>query len=541
MLRKYLNYILFAAVVLAVVGIAVRHSRYVHGLVEDMGSGDTKVESAAALELIKTEQFSDSITGESVGTRVHAAAALEALGNDTTVVPDATVKDAPDYRAAAVKQAIGLLKDTEKQVRDRAVTTLERIGDSSPANLKELVNGVGDGDNYVRKGVKAAFVTPKLGIGPKPGVVEAIIAKMKADDPTRAPGGDILGSLAFTQGGGNASSVPLLIAVLTDKDAKGFKSDEGARSGAADALGKVGDPAAVATLIQSMHVDTPHVRRVAIGAIALIASASGEASLEEALTSPDDDKEARAQAAAGLGKIGTPTAIDVLVKTLQDPDQDIRSAAVAALARAARPEAGAPAVRGVLASLTTALGSANPTVRLGATRALQASLVGGSETDLATSLACSALISVMADDKNDDDERASAANALGFAGDKRAVAPLIAALSDPNGDVSLAARDSLADIGSDATAALVAVISKGGTSSYYASQALARQGAPALPALQAAAADANNPVGQRWAAVALGDLGLTGASATLKQLAHSSNEDVAYVAKEQLNRLGQTD
>jgi HEAT repeat protein len=541
MLRKYLNYILFAAVVLVVLGIAVRHSRYVHGLVDDMGSGNVKEESAAALELIKTEQFSDSITGEPVATRVHAAEALEALGNDTSVVPDTSVKEAPDYRAAAVKQAIGLLKDTEKQVRDRAVTTLEHIGDSTPANLKELVNGVGDGDNYVRKGVKAAFTTPGSGIGPRPGVVEAIVTKMKADDPTRAPGGDILGSSVFTQSGGNATSVPLLIALLTEKDAKGFKVDEGARSGAADALGKIGDAAAVPTLIQSMHDDTPHVRRVAIGAIALIASASGEPSLEEALTSPDDDKEARAQAASGLGKIGTPTAIAVLVKTLQDTDQDIRSAAVAALARAARPVAGAPAVRTVLASLTAALASANPTVRLGATRALQAAMYGASETDSATTLACSALISVLADDKNDDDERAATASALGFAGDKRAVGPLIAALSDPDGDVSLAARDSLAAIGSDATAALITVIKKGGTSSYYASQALARQGAPALPALQAAAADSTDPVGQRWAAVALGDLGITGASATLKQLSHSTNEDVAYVAKEQLNRLGQTD
>jgi hypothetical protein len=112
------------------------------------------------------------------------------------------------------------------------------------------------------------------------------------------------------------------------------------------------------------------------------------------------------------------------------------------------------------------------------------------------------------------------------------------ALSDPNGDVSLAARDSLSTIGLPATDALISVIKKGGTSSYYASQALARQGATALPALQATATDNSNPVGQRWAAVALGDLGISGASATLQKLAHSSNEDVAYVANEQLSRLG---
>src|SRR5579862_8159511 len=101
MVRKHLNYILFGLVVLAVLAIAVRHSHYVHKLVDDMGSSDTKVQSVAALELIKTEQFSDSITGEPDETRVHAAAALEAVGNDASVVPDKSEKDAPDYRAAA--------------------------------------------------------------------------------------------------------------------------------------------------------------------------------------------------------------------------------------------------------------------------------------------------------------------------------------------------------------------------------------------------------------------------------------------------------
>lgn len=543
MFRKYLNYILFAGVVLVVLGVAVRHSQYVHRLVSEMASGDPKVQSEAALELIKSEQFADAITGESVAARVHAAAALQALGSDPSVIPDKSVKDAPDYRAATVKQAIAMLKDTEKRVRDRAVTTLQAIGDSTPANLKELVNGIGDGDNYVRKGVRAAFTMVGSGIGPRPGVVEAIIAKMKADDPTRAPAGDILSSSLFTQGGGNAQSVPLLIGILTLKDAKGFKADEAARSGAADALGKIGDPAAVETLIQSMHSDTPQVRRVSIGALALIASPEqgGQAALVEALTNLDDDKQARSQAAAGLGKIGSPTAIAVVVRALADKDQDIRAAAVAALARAARPTAGGKAVRLVLDSLTSALADSNPIVRLGAIRALQAALVGASDTDTTTTLASNALISTMIDDRNDDDVRAAAASALGFSGDKRAVGPLISALSDPNGDVSLAARDSLAAIGPEATAALVKVIEKGGTSSYYASQALARQGAPALPALQRAAADGANPVGQRWAAVALGDLGISGASVTLKQLARSSNEDVAYVAREQLNRLGQTD
>lgn len=540
-MRKYLNYILFGLIVLIVVGIAVRHSRAVHALVDDMGSSDPRVQSQAALELIRTEQFSDAITGESVETRIHAASALEALGNDAGVKPDPTVKDAPDYRADAVKQAIGLLKDQEKTVRARAVETLEKIGDSTPANLKELVNGIGDGDNYVRKGVKTVFIDPTVGIGPKPGVVEAIIAKMKGDGDTRGPGGDILSSPAFLKGGANARSVPLLIQLLTEKDDKGkFKADEGARSGAADALGKIGDPAAVPTLIASMHSDTQQVRRYAIGALALIADKSGESALIEAITNPDDDKQARAQAAAGLGKIATPTAIQTLIKTLDDKDQDIRAAAVAALARAGRPTLNGPTQPAVLAALTTALSNSDAVTRLGAAQALRATLASAQAADAAAVQAGTVLIGTMANDKNDDDLRAASAEALGFPGNQKAVAPLIKALSDPSGEVSLAARDALAGIGPDATDALVATIQKGGTDSYYAEQALARQGAGALPALQKAAADAANPVGQRWAAVALGDLGVAGVSETLRKLASSPNEDVAYVAKEQLNRLGQT-
>ena len=329
MVRKYLNYILFGLVVFLVVGVAVRHSQYVHGLVEDMSGSDPKAQSAAALELIKTEQFSDAITGETTETRVHAATALEALGNDTSVKPDPNVKDAPNYRAEAVKQGLSLLKDQEKAVRLRAMQALEKIGDSTPENLKALVDGIGDGDNYVRKGVKTVFTDLAVGIGPRPGVVEAIVDKMTGDSGTRGPGGDILSSAVFLKGGSSARSVPLLLKMLTTKDDKGkFKADEGARSGAEDALGKIGDPQAVPALKIAMHTDTAQVRRGAIGAIALIADKSGEDALTEAITNPDDAKEARAQAASGLGQIGTPTAIATLIKALDDKDQDLRAAAV---------------------------------------------------------------------------------------------------------------------------------------------------------------------------------------------------------------------
>src|SRR5262249_44368587 len=118
-------------------------------------------------------------------------------------------------------------------------------------------------------------------------------------------------------------------------------------------------------------------------------------------------------------------------------------------------------------------------------------------------------------------------------------APLIQALSDPAGQVNTAARDALAAIGPEATTALIATMQKGGTDAYYAAQALSKQGPAALPALQKAAQNAN-PVSQRWAAGALGDRGVAEARPTLQALARSSDPDVSYVAKQQLDRMGRT-
>ncbi len=538
MLRKYLNYILFGLVVLAVVGAALRHSQYVHGLVVGMSSSDSKVRSASALELVKTEQFSDSITGESIETRLHAAEALESLGNDSTVVQDKTVKDSVDYRAAAVKQALGLLKDTDSRVRDRTILTLQRIGDSTPGNLSQLVIGIGDGDNAVRKGVRLAFTSAGVGIGPKPNVVENIIARMKADDPTRGPGGDILGSQLFVTNGANCRSLPLLIGFLTDKDAKGYKADEALRSGAADALGKIGDPGATTTLINSMHSDGAHVRRIAIGAIALIADASGEAALTEAVTNPDDDKQARSQAASGLGKIGSSTSISVLINALADKDQDIRGAAIAALARSARQGLTTPLKANVIRSVVSAVQSPIPSQQSGAIDALRAALAPGGAYDATTFVACEALIKVLRSPGGTPQLRASAATALGFPGDKLGVTPLIAQLHDSSGDVSIASRDALAAIGPDSTSALAEAINGGGVVAYYAAQALSLQGVSALNTLQRSAANSANPVGQRWAAVALGEIGVSQARQTLVKLSTNPNQEVALVAREQLNRLG---
>jgi HEAT repeat protein len=512
LIRKYLNYILFGAVVVLVVGLAVNHSRHMRALVDALSSSDKQARSAAAAELIESEQFMDSISGEPVSVRVQAAAALQTLGNDK-----------------AVGQAIPMLKDTDKPVRDRAVVTLEAIGGNSPANIAQLVTGLKDGDPYVRKGVVTALTDPVHGIGPRPGVVQAIVKIMKAEGGARGPGGDVLGNPTFVQRGASAESVPLLLTQLGDKD-------EGVRAGAADALGKIGDPRAVAALQQLVAKDTATVRRVAIGAIALIADPAGEDTLIQAIKDPTADNEARAQAAGGLGRIANPTAIKTLVDGLNDDDLNLRAASVSALAVAARPAPEKPVNPAVLGDLIMALRDPRPNAVLGAAQALRS--LGATEVD-------PALVGLLnppaagADSDVAGRIRVAAALALGFHGNSAAVQPLLRALADPDGRVGEAASGALADIGSDATESLIAELRGGGANALYAARALANQGKDALPALERAA-QSPNPVSERWAAVALGDLGLAEARPALQQLAASKDPDVAYVANQQLDRIGRT-
>ncbi len=502
MVRKYLNYLIFGFVVLVVVGLAVNHSRNMRQMVNDMAGGSPDAQKAAAAQLIKSEQFMDAITGEPKETRIKVAGALEVLGT-----------------AEAVKQGVAFLKDPERPVRERIIQALQKIGGASPAHIKELVDGLKNGDANIRKGTISALIA-QGGVGPKPGVIPAIVAIMKADGAARGPGGDVLGSKLFTQdAAARAESVTLLTQQMDDKD-------EGVRGGATEALGKVGDPAALGRLKTAMKSDTAQTRRIAIGSIALIADKRGEDALTEAITNQDDDNEARAQAAAGLGKIATPTALDTLFKTLNDDDLKLRSAAVTALARAGRPTASAPVNAEVMSRLNAALNDSREAVRMGAAQTLQ--VIGAREAN-------APLISILKGNGSPE-LKAAASSALGFEGNTEAVTPLIATMISDTGTVGDAARDALAAIGSGATDALTGLLSQGGTQAYAAAQALAKQGTPALSALQKAA-QSPNPVTQRWSAVALGSLGVAEARPVLEQLGKSSDADVAYVAQEQLRQL----
>ena len=507
-MRKYLNYIIFGAVVLLVVGLAVSHSRHMRFLVDELAGNDPQAHVSAATELIKAEQFTDATSGELPATRVKVARALQDLPT-----------------ADGVKQTLALLKDQDKNVRAAALETLKKIGARSQDTIDALVVGLKDGDVNVRKGTIAALTDPAAqgGIGPLPNVTQAILAIMKKEGDARGPGGNVLSSPRFLDAQVRAISVPALIAYLSDKD-------NGVRGGAADALGKIGDESAVQPLVTLLNAPdtTPDLKRIATGAIALIAAPSCEPSLTEAVTNVAADNDARAQAALGLGKIATPSAIATLVRALNDDDLKLRSAVVAALASAG--QTSSPRARQTaLTGLIGALQDSNASVRLGAAQTLQT---------LHAPEANAALTQALQTNKDAPDVRSAAAAALGFKDNRPGIAPLIAALSDPDGSVATAAQQAVTAIGPAAVPDLLAVLQRGGTDALYAAQALGQQGTPALPALRQAVGTAT-PMTQRWIAVALGTVGTAEARPALEQLAQSPDSDVKYVAQQQLNRLTQ--
>lgn len=530
MLRKYMNYIIFAAVALLIVGIAVNHSRKMRSLITAMTSNDKTVQRNAALELIKAEQFLDTISGEQPEVKVKAAESLEYVAEDTSLVKG-TAKDAQDYRAVAVKQALSMLKDLKAPVRARALQTLQRSGALTASNLKELVNGLKDGDNYVRTGTITALTHPEKGIGPKVDaaagvdVIAAVTDIMKREAGARGTGGDVLSHPTFRQGANRSKSAGLLIALLSEKDG-------GIKRGASDALGKLGDLSAVQPL-KTLATDDPdpQVRRVALGALALIADKSCEDYLVKAVLDKEFDNEARAQAASGLGKIASPLAIKTLITALSDDDLKLRTAASGALARAGRPNIQGAVNKNVVAALVATLKGSNEASRILAADALRI---------IATPEANSALIAVLKNPAYSRDARSAAAGALGFAGNTGGADALVTALADKEGDVTVAAKDALSKLGTPAIAKLSAILQSDGSGAILAAQALSAMGTDALPALSQLAKK-GNPASQRWSAVALGDLGKAGVSEArelLRTLSQSSDENVKFVATEQLRRLG---
>jgi HEAT repeat protein len=207
--------------------------------------------------------------------------------------------------------------------RDRDVDALldHLNGSDSPAVRKraaEILGGVVDGDEH-------------------PHAVDALVgtARNGDDETVRGAAIDALDEVG-------TDAVERLVAEMAGIDADGadwvraeaFVEALGAdraelRMAAANALGRVGDPSAVAALTDRLDDPDPRVRARAARACGSIGDARATDRLADRLG--DQDGRVRREAADALAAIGTEAALAPLLDAVDDPSERVRYAAVMAL------------------------------------------------------------------------------------------------------------------------------------------------------------------------------------------------------------------
>jgi HEAT repeat protein len=218
--------------------------------------------------------------------------------------------------------------------------------------------------------------------------------------------------------------------------ALGYRKDTAIRSGAARALGELGDQRAGPGLVDALWDPKPGVRLAAAEALATMANPGAYYPFTHIVASEHYDDLVRAAAARALGETGDAGAIPALVTALRyfpasgsDVFVDqLHQAAAEALGKIGHPRADR--------ALSRARWYGDDGVRRAAARAL-ARIERG--RDLGRAIAA----------LKDEDEfgREGAARQLGASGDALAVKPLIAALADSSAEVRKAAAEALAWIG----------------------------------------------------------------------------------------------
>jgi hypothetical protein len=148
-------------------------------------------------------------------------------------------------------------------------------------------------------------------------------------------------------------AVPALLDALKNQDPS-------VRSGAASALGNIGDPQVIPALLDALKDQDGSVRSEAVNALGFIRDPQVIPALLEALK--DQDGSVRSGAASALGYTGDPQVIPALLDALKDQDGSVRSGAARSLGYIGDPQ--------VIPALLDALKDEDPSVRSGAASAL---------------------------------------------------------------------------------------------------------------------------------------------------------------------------
>lgn len=345
-----------------------------------------------------------------------------------------------------------------------------------------------DSDPEVRR-----WMTLALGVMGDPRSVRALASALDdADKGVRREAAIALGRIA------TAHVVAPLATSLVD-------GDRGVRKKAIEALGKTGKPA-VRLLISGLGDPDVLVRRGSSEALARIGELAVSPLTRVLLE--EDSRLLRSGAVEALGKMRNRRAVASLVLALMDPDSEIQETAAQALVRTGKPAtgplvrvlrvAGNPfrrRVAGVLVRtrglavkpLIKALEDENSEVRSVASEALVE--IGRPALRPLRSALKSAKPAV----------RLEAATALGLIGDQRTVVPLVQAMKGRDLDLRQRAAKALVDIGKPAAPPLVSLFKEADAGvREQASHALVQIGRPAFEPLCQALYDAD--FSTRWEA-----------------------------------------
>jgi len=465
--------LLFVLAVGGIIGSAIWNNIATNRLIEQ-ATGENRAQQVAALgALAQRDDFFDLLQSRKTPARLRVADGVEAMNN-----------------ADGVKIALAMLRDPDPRVRDRFLESLKKLG---AANLAAVAEGLKNGDAKVRNGTVQVMIA--LGEASIPHALKAF-----EDSGGRSAATEVLAHFG-------AKSVPGLLELLRTKE------DEGLRLDVVAALGRIGDRRATEAILPFLKLP-PEKRRVALSALGSIADPRTESVLIGALRSEQDDPDARAQVALGLGAIGTPSALRALQGALGELNLTVADSAALGLQRA-----GARA----LPYLAQAARSENPAVRRRATVALS----GIADPQSV------ALLAQLLNDPAPEVARA-AADALGQVDRPEAVPVLARALSHPDGGVAQNAARSLARIGKPAIQPLLqAMRSPDPTVAYLAASALSQIDAAEPILLQAA----RDPIVRRYALIALIERGSAAAIPVLEQAARADDPALRQIAQRGLQRL----
>ena len=398
----------------------------------------------------------------------HVNSLVQGLGDEDERVSSVSANELCEIGEPAVDPLIKALKDDNSQIRSLAAQDLGIIGDKKATN--SLIEALKDPVPEVRMnsafslgelqateavepliellkdedGEVVRYTVISLGMLKDPRATEPLCEVLKRDDASINYDGDsdmrytgnsdIRSEAVFALGEiGDPRAVDTLLDLLGDKEIGSYAASSLSlmkgeyvfgklikllenknptiRTNAVSVYEHIQDPAAVPIMIRMLNDQVPEVRRETAYALGHFNESEEIAQTEEPLINAlgDSKVEVQAAAAGSLGLIESKKAIPLLAELIQSKDSTLCETAIYSLARYKDPEAAD--------ALIAALGNENWHIRMEIVYSLM---------EVGDTRAVDPLISLLGDENYE--VRKSAANALGKLGDRKAVEPIIKAL-----------------------------------------------------------------------------------------------------------------